>query len=171
MFDEFDEKVYKNCVKELNTTIELREEGRRMGHCVGGYSKSIESGESRIFHINCDGIGSTLQISNPITKLYHKGKNGKAEWQEVVEFYRPESWDIDNDKCLAIFKDTTTKLVNMKELNYGIRQHYGRYPDKGNLTPTDNNLLVAEKLIKYLNDNYVNVKLNFANKDNERIFV
>lgn len=171
---ELNEKVslsdfdYKNCVKELNTTIELREEGRRMGHCVGGYSKSVESGESRIFHINCDGIGSTLQISTPITKLYHKGKN-----EEVMEFYRPENWKGDNDKCIAIFKDTTTQLIDIDQLKYGIRQHYGKYPEKGNLTPTSNSKEVAEKLIKYLNNNHlpVNVKLNFANKDNEGIFV
>ena len=164
---------YKNCVKELNTTIELREEGKKMGHCVGGYSNSIESGESRIFHINCDGIGSTLQISTPITKLYHKGKNGKASLEEVVEFYRPENWEGDNNKCIAIFKDTTTQLINVDQLKYGIRQHYGKYPEKGNLTPTSNNKEVAEKLIKYLNDNCLstNIKLNFANKHNERIFV
>jgi hypothetical protein len=37
-------------------------EGKKMGHCVGGYSYNVEKGESRIFHIEVDGISSTLEI-------------------------------------------------------------------------------------------------------------
>jgi hypothetical protein len=54
---------YKKYVTELTTPLELRVEGEKMGHCVGGYSGDIKRGGSRIFHIEVDGIGSTLQIS------------------------------------------------------------------------------------------------------------
>jgi hypothetical protein len=53
---------YRKYVTELTTPISLRKEGEKMGHCVGGYSSNIENGHSRIFHIEVDGIGSTLEV-------------------------------------------------------------------------------------------------------------
>lgn len=53
---------YKNYVTELVKPLDLKLEGEKMGHCVGGYSYNIEKGESRIFHIEVDGISSTLEV-------------------------------------------------------------------------------------------------------------
>lgn len=53
---------YKDCVKELITPLDLKNEGHKMGHCVGGYSNNIEKGFSRIFNIEVDGIQSTLEL-------------------------------------------------------------------------------------------------------------
>lgn len=100
---------YKNYVSELVTPYDLKLEGSKMGHCVGGYSHSIENGESRIFHIEIDGIGSTLEI-------------GLKDYNGI------------SDK-LPCFK---------------VKQHYGRYPKKGNLTPTNKNRGIAFKLVYYL---------------------
>ena len=178
---------YKSCVKELNTTIDLRQEGKKMGHCVGGYSNSIKSGDSRIFHIDCDGIGSTVEIGTPRTKIYHKNKDGQTGYEEAIEFYQPESWankpskgwhsDKINEgnvnKCIAVFADGTTDVIRTSDLKYWVRQHFGRYPEKGNLTPTDINKEIAEKLIKHLNTYHLpsNVKINFAKKEDICIFV
>jgi hypothetical protein len=53
---------HKDCVTELVKPLDLKMEGKKMGHCVGGYSYNVEKGESRIFHIEVDGISSTLEI-------------------------------------------------------------------------------------------------------------
>jgi hypothetical protein len=33
------------------------------------------------------------------------------------------------------------------------KQHYGRYPEKGNLTPTEKNKEIAEKLVEFISKN------------------
>jgi hypothetical protein len=180
---------HNGCVKELNTTIDLRQEGKKMGHCVGGYSNSIKSGDSRIFHVDCDGIGSTVEIGTPITKFYRKNKEGKHTYQEAVEFYQPESWygnirtksiynadDItvgNINKCIAVFEDGTTDVIRISELRYRVRQHHGRYPEKGNLVPTDTNREIVENLVEYLNTHHLpkKIKVNFAKKEEIDIFV
>jgi hypothetical protein len=180
---------FKNngCVKELNTTIELRQEGKKMGHCVGGYSNSIKSGDSRIFHVDCDGIGSTVEIGTPRKSFYHTNKEGKNVYEEAVEFYQPESWvnkpsegwhaDKVNEgnisKCIAVFADGTTEVIRTSDLKYWVRQHNGRYPEKGNLTPTDTNKIIVEELIGYLNNHHLpnNIVINFAKKEDSLIFV
>lgn len=181
----FDHNV---CVKELNTTIDLRQEGKRMGHCVGGYSNSIKSGDSRIFHIDCYGIGSTVEIGTPRKTFYHRNKENKMVYEEAVEFYQPESWvhktnqsiyDADKvseggiHKCIAVFADGTTDVIRTSELKYYVRQHFGRYPEKGNLAPTEVNKEIVEKLIDYLNEHHLpnNIRINFAKKEDNCIFV
>jgi hypothetical protein len=108
-------------VEELNTPLKLKNEGKRMGHCVGGYSDSVKRGESRIFHINCMGIGSTIQIrsNNYMTVSVYNDSN--------------ESW------CIG--------------------QHYGRYPQKGNLTPTEFNKFIGDELVKFLNKKFSKEKV------------
>jgi len=54
---------YKKNITELVIPLELRLEGEKMGHCVGGYSHNIIDGNSRIFNINIGGVQSTLEIS------------------------------------------------------------------------------------------------------------
>ena len=177
----------KSCVKELNTTIDLRQEGKKMGHCVGGYSNSIKSGDSRIFHIDCDGIGSTVEIGTPRTKIYHKNKDGQSVYEEAIEFYQPESWankpskgwhsDKINEgnvnKCIAVFADGTTDVIRTSDLKYHVRQHNGRYPEKGNLVPTELNKKIVEELVEYLNTHHLpnNIKIIFAKKEDICIFV
>lgn len=177
----------KSCVKELNTTIDLRQEGKKMGHCVGGYSNSIKSGDSRIFHIDCDGIGSTVEIGTPRTKIYHKNKDGQTVYEEAIEFYQPESWankpskgwhsDKINEgnvnKCIAVFADGTTDVIRTSDLKYHVRQHNGRYPEKGNLVPTELNKKIVEELVEYLNTHHLpnNIKIIFAKKEDICIFV
>ena len=178
---------HKGCVKELNTTIELRQEGKRMGHCVGGYSNSIKLGESRIFHINCDGIGSTVEIGTPKKSFYRRNTDGRNVYEEAVEFYQPESWvntplegwdaskinEGNANKCIAVFADGTTETIKVADLKFWVKQHHGRYPEKGNLKPTVTNEEVVKKLVEYLNNNCLpnNVKLNFAKKEEVGIFV
>lgn len=178
---------HKSCIKELNTTIDLRQEGKKMGHCVGGYSNSIKSGDSRIFHIDCDGIGSTVEIGTPRTKIYHKNKDGQNVYEEAIEFYQPESWankpskgwhsDKINEgnvnKCIAVFADGTTDVIRTSDLKYHVRQHNGRYPEKGNLVPTELNKKIVEELVEYLNTHHLpnNIKIIFAKKEDICIFV
>jgi hypothetical protein len=178
---------HKSCIKELNTTIDLRQEGKKMGHCVGGYSNSIKSGDSRIFHIDCDGIGSTVEIGTPRTKIYHKNKDGQTVYEEAIEFYQPESWanklskgwhsDKINEgnvnKCIAVFADGTTDVIRTSDLKYHVRQHNGRYPEKGNLVPTELNKKIVEELVEYLNTYHLpnNIKIIFAKKEDICIFV
>jgi hypothetical protein len=178
---------HKGCVKELNTTIELRQEGKRMGHCVGGYSNSIKSGESHIFHINCDGIGSTVEIGTPKKSFYRRNTDGRNVYEEAVEFYQPESWvnkplegwdaskinEGNVNKCIAVFADGTTETINVADLKFWVKQHHGRYPEKGNLKPTATNEGVVKKLVEYLNNNCLpnNIKVNFAKKEEVGIFV
>lgn len=53
---------YRNNVTELVSKKSLRDEGVKMNHCVGGYSNRVEIGLYKIFHIEVDGVGSTLEI-------------------------------------------------------------------------------------------------------------
>lgn len=152
---------HKNCVRELNTKMELREEGQKMGHCVGGYSDSISSGYSRIFHIECDGIGSTLQIEPPKKTFYHNGS-----YEEPVSI----TIDTFNPNFYVLkFKDGSSKKESVKFLKFRTTQHYGRYPEKGNLEPTKTNQEIVNKLIDFLNEKYLTI--NFANKEEIGIFV
>ena len=149
---------YKKYVKEINTINDLRNEGKKMGQCVGGYYETIESDESRIFHIEYDGIGSTLQILCPHT-------------QNIFDI---EPHSVNKNKCTLVYNDGTKKNVYIKTLIYSNSQHYGRYPEKGNLTPNEKNVEIVEELIKYFNNNYLDEKIrNFiiAVKEKSSIFV
>jgi len=98
---------YKDYVFELSTTLQLMNEGKMMGHCVGGYSENLRSGKSRIFHIESNGVGSTVEI-------------GTDYW--------------------------TNKRVTIK-------QHHGRYPEKGNLEPTQDHKNIVSELFKFIKEN------------------
>lgn len=169
---------YKNCVKELTTTLQLKEEGSKMGHCVGGYSDSIRRGDSRIFHVDCDGIGSTVEVSRPrkYKDRYHDWFNEDTKRIEIVEVYQPEDATLFKNTCFAIYNDGTTDKVNITDVTYRVRQHHGRYPEKGNLTPTETNQRIVAELIGYLNINHLpkNYKIrmgNLATKEESGTFV
>jgi hypothetical protein len=118
---------YSKYVTELTTPLQLKREGDMMGHCVGGYSYSIEKGESRIFHIEVDGIGSTLEI-------------GLKKWNDYL-------FDFDTEDNRKKFEEEERKPKQCFKVN----QHYGRYPiKKGNQIPTNRNRGIAFKLIHFL---------------------
>lgn len=156
---------YNECVKEIVTKIGLISEGERMGHCVGGYSQSIIDGRSRIFHIECDGIGSTIEIGLPV-KTYmtsrHPDPLDDGYPNDIVEIYQDD--ECEEDECIVVTGNQENQHLKPLErhkikihnnLFYTIRQHYGRYPEKGNLTPTDINKDIATELVRYLNMNYL----------------
>jgi len=134
---------YKNNVKELVTAITLREEGKKMGHCVGGYSGQIESGASRIFHIEIDGVGSTAEIGIPMNSGWRDNKR-----KNIVEVYQPQSF---TDKCVVIFEDGVVETLPKINFVFKTRQHSGCYPEKGNLQPKEKNVKIVNELVSYLN--------------------
>jgi len=114
---------YKECVTELTKPIELKLEGEKMGHCVGGYSYNVERGESRIFHIEVDGINSTLEIG-------------------LIDYGNNMDYELDTLE--------NRKKIDRKK-KFAIKQHYGRYPEKlGNQVPTNKCRGVGMKLVYHL---------------------
>lgn len=169
---------YKNCVRELVTTQQLKDEGARMGHCVGGYSSSVRGGTSRIFHIDCDGIGSTVEISIPkrYKEAYRDWFNEETKKTKIIEVYQPNDVTLFKNTCFAIFDDGTTEKMNITSVTYSVRQHHGRYPEKGNLKPTETNEKIVGELIRYLNidhlpENYKIRMENLATKEESGTFV
>lgn len=69
----FDDKVVVE-IRELNTALELENEGFKMSHCVGGYSTYVQNGRSRIFSLalkTADGYEfSTLEVQVRSQTLY-----------------------------------------------------------------------------------------------------
>jgi hypothetical protein len=114
---------YGNCVRELTSPLDLKAEGSVMGHCVGGYSWSVEEGLSRIFHIEVDGIGSTVEVG------IRKNSVPQGGFQYLIK--------SESDKM------------------FSVKQHYGRYPEKGNIRPTNKNRGIAFKLCYYLAKKYL----------------
>lgn len=55
-------------VVELTTKSSLKEESRKMSHCVHGYSSYVENNQCRIFSIRTESGQSTIEIT------YHNGK-------------------------------------------------------------------------------------------------
>lgn len=53
---------HRASVRELVSDVDLRVEGARMCHCVGGYAGEVKDGYSRIFHIEVNGRHSTLEV-------------------------------------------------------------------------------------------------------------
>jgi len=165
---------YKDCVRELPSVLDLRIEGSKMGHCVGGYSNPLSNGVSRIFHVDCDGIGSTVEISIPKREKYIslikdrwlQKKDEKSKLLKIVEIFHPTQFA--DSECVAVYENGSTDNIRVSEVTYRSRQHYGRYPEKGNLTPTDTNKLVVKELVKYLNKNHLpenyNVRLGEEQK-------
>lgn len=57
------DSVWRGEVRELVSKADLKIEGSRMRHCVGGYSPILASGNMRIFHIDThDGMETTAAI-------------------------------------------------------------------------------------------------------------
>jgi hypothetical protein len=138
---------HEECVTEITTTKDLRSEGTRMGHCVGGYGNAIKEGRSRIFHIECDGIGSTFEVGFG-TNMWPNF--GMENFREV-----PQEWrDV-----LGTYSSDLRRLENMdkqvEKASFNSKQHYGRYPEKGNKTPTDTNKEIAKLLVEYINEHYL----------------
>jgi hypothetical protein len=120
-----DKFKYKDCVTELVKPLDLKMEGEKMGHCVGGYSYNLEQGESRIFHIEVDGISSTLEV-------------GLVKWDNDFSFELDTQSNRDQHKP-------------KKRKQFSLKQHQGRYPVKmGNQTPTNKCRGVAMKLVYYI---------------------
>lgn len=55
-------KPFSRIVTEILTKTSLKEEGKFMHHCVGGYDLKLKAQISRIFHINVGKEHSTLEI-------------------------------------------------------------------------------------------------------------
>jgi hypothetical protein len=84
---------YRSYVEELHTPLKLQVEGKKMHHCVGGYSNQVESGQSRIFHIETDNLTlSTLEIgvsgkddNMSFSVRQHKNVNNKEPEAENIK--------------------------------------------------------------------------------------
>jgi hypothetical protein len=150
LVDKIDLKDFKwaKNVKELTTVIDLKSEGQMMGHCVGGYGKKVKNGYSRIFHIQTENSGSTLEVYLPITKKINK-ENTTINIKEV---YEPTSFE---EKCIVIYEDNTLDKIYKESLIFRKAQHSGNYPTKGNQKPIDENDKIAEELINFLNKNHL----------------
>ena len=134
---------FNDCITELTNVLDLRSEGIKMGHCVGGYGSKIKKGGCRIFHIECDGIGSTLEVglSGSLFSVKHGSNNRPI----------PDDWLY---SCPTVDIKALQELDKTLEyLSYNKTQHNGRYPNKGNLQPTDTNKEIVSKFMDYLNDN------------------
>ena len=166
---------HNGCVTELNTTLELKKEGYKMGHCVGGYSSALSGRFSRIFHIDCDGIGSTVEVSLPKTKHYFKyQEDGNEKWD--LKNIKTAYQSFNAKKCFIVSEDGQEETINKRDLIFSNKQHFGRYPEKGNKIPTDTNKMIVTKLIQFLNQNYlpenydISVE-NLESKEESDIFV
>jgi len=77
-------------VRELLTRADLNIEGREQGHCVGGYSSSLSTGESRIFAIRVGNNASTIEVgvNEGLAHAYirqHRGRfNGAPASENAV---------------------------------------------------------------------------------------
>lgn len=162
-------------VTELTSNLQLKMEGTKMGHCVGGYGHQIENGYSRIFHIEYEGIGSTVELSVPNkVKLNWSVFIDGGDAPIIVEVIRSTK---DSDKFIVRYSNDDVVILSEKDLGYKVKQHQGRHPEKGNLTPTEKNTYVVNELIKFLNQKYfldnfkIDLTKNFVHKENNLIFV
>lgn len=76
-------------VKQLTTSVELKREGTKMNHCVGGYIGSCLDGVSYIFHVE-DGtaLGATVEISpNPwrVVQAMNYGNSRSTVARDLIE--------------------------------------------------------------------------------------
>jgi hypothetical protein len=123
---------YIDNVTELVTVLSLKSEGKTMGHCVGGYSDTIKGGSSRIFHVEFDGISSTLQISHKVHYRHRQMVAGVPDQDETIKV-------VGGDK-------------------YYKKQHYGEYPKQmGNVAPNEKNIDIAKELCEFLTEKYLSV--------------
>lgn len=163
-FIELNEKLdlsdfkYKKYITELNTIEGLRSEGRKMGHCVGGYYESIESGESHIFHIEYEGVGSTIQIRSP-------------KKHNIVDI---KPYNDNKKRCTIIYENGHSEVIYTNDIIYTNTQHYGRSPEKGNLIPNEKNTEIGNELVKFINNTCLMEKIKnylIAIEEKNLIFV
>jgi hypothetical protein len=125
---------YIDNVTELVTPLTLKNEGKTMGHCVGGYSDTIRGGKSRIFHVELNGISSTLQVK----------KGARSIWP-----YLGDSSD----------KEKIKEWEEDRKAKWEISQHYGEYPTQmGNVTPNKKNTEIAKELCGFLTEKHLKVE-------------
>lgn len=71
-------KYFDRYVKELLDMSDLRAEGNKMKHCVGGYYKKVFKGQCKIFHLSFKGERATLEVVKSNDKLGFKVKQLKG---------------------------------------------------------------------------------------------
>jgi len=138
---------YKSNVRELITSLDLISEGKKMGTCVGGYSKPIKSGYSRIFHIECNGVGSTVEIILPSKKVF---SNKERKYIDVVTVHQLQNFN----KCI-VSNGNFSEEFNTIEVSYRLGQHTGRSPQMGNMDPTPDHKKIVREFLTYLNVNHL----------------
>jgi hypothetical protein len=121
-------------IRELTTGLDLLTEGHQMNHCVGGYSSSVSSGNSKIFSINVNGSRSTLEVYTP------KKYSNKNPYLIPTYYY--------NENGEKTKEDYTTP-------RFRLSQHYGH----SNSTPSDENKELVNRFIKYLDERHLNVEI------------
>lgn len=148
-------------VRELCTNLELKKEGHMMGHCVGGYSSKISNGTSRIFHIHRDNIGSTFEILCPKEFKYNDHKLIESKilnYDKDFKFFISNYCNNINGVISPKNEVSITQWIKYCHndiLQYGYlkNQHYGKYPEKGNLTPIESHQNIGRVLRDFLNKN------------------
>ncbi len=71
----------------LDTPAKLVQEGNEMSHCVGGYTKAVEKGDTLIFSVRAEGYRSTLEIvprDESIEVQSHRGANNDSPPEPCV---------------------------------------------------------------------------------------
>lgn len=87
------DSVWRGDVRELTSKADLKIEGSRMRHCVGGYSPILASGNMRIFHIDThDGMETTAAI-------YLQNKQENQEMSFGVQIYGRKNSDPPDYHC------------------------------------------------------------------------
>lgn len=83
-------------IRELNSGVELHEEGMALAHCVGGYAHRCAAGEAAIFSLQLNGQRRlTIEVSLPAKAVVQVrgtcNRPATAEEQEIVERWRLEA--------------------------------------------------------------------------------
>lgn len=124
---------------ELNPEA-LGDEGAAMGHCVGGYCRQVERGDTRIFsYRDADGPHITVEAQKP--DYYHRSTQNLLR-QEAQKRGLIKSGS-DADAVLAQLYDEMDKA---NQLPWDIHQIKG----KGNMAPADKYKPMAQDFVRNL---------------------
>ena len=111
----------ENEIIHLNTIASLKEEGKRMNHCVGGYFYQVENNYSMIFSLKKEKVRSTVEIMRDEKGVYypneHKGPSNSKPDVELNELLRILINYLNNSlKEYSIFKvkDSDKMFVNFE---------------------------------------------------------
>jgi hypothetical protein len=121
---------FSSYITEITTESKLLEEGSNMKHCVGGYGQKVKDGECRIFHIDHNGVHSTLEIEIHSGEI-HFNRVKKETSSKII---RKNQKSIENKKTRSV-------------IVYSIKQHKAKL----NQRPSAINLKIAEMLVRSLN--------------------